>query len=338
VDRLIPAIIALGVGAVLAVVLLVPFVAVSYRRRGGLTIGRTLAWLALLVWILGVQAYTLLPIPHGDYVCAGVEWNPWQAVLDVTDPVNMAGGILRNPAVQQLVLNVLLFVPWGVLVRLLWNRGFAVATASGFGISLLVELTQVTGVWGAFPCAYRLFDTSDLITNTVGALLGSLVAIPFARNRASRPLDPSRLTLTRRLVGMVCDVLLVVGITVAVGITANLVQLYLLGVDRTQLDQSATDAAGAIAAFVATGAYVLATGSTLGERAVRLRGVDGDRPVILWRLARFVTGIGGYQLLLFFGQQGGLTVFVIVTIILAWRSEQHRGLAHLASGMRLETS
>ncbi len=337
-DRLIPALIALGVGAVLAVVLLVPFVAVSYRRRGGLTAGRSLAWLALLVWILGVQAYTLLPIPQGDYRCVGVVWNPLQAIADVTDPANMANGILRNPAVQQLALNVLLFAPWGVLVRLLWSRGFVVATATGFGISLLVELTQVTGVWGAFPCAYRLFDTSDLLTNTAGALLGSLLALPFARRRASAPLDPSRMTLGRRLIGMLCDVLVVLGITVAVGITTNVVQLYLFGVDRTQLDASVADAAGAIAAILLTGGYVLATGSTLGERAVRLRGVDGQRPVVVWRLVRFITGIGGYQLLLLLDQQTGVLVFTIVTVILAWRSEQHRGLAHLASGMRLETT
>ena len=49
VDRLTPGIIAIAVGAVFAVLLFVPFVAASYRLRGGMTVPRTLGWVALLV-------------------------------------------------------------------------------------------------------------------------------------------------------------------------------------------------------------------------------------------------------------------------------------------------
>jgi glycopeptide antibiotics resistance protein len=44
--------------------------------------------------------------------------------------------------------------------------------------SLAIELTQLIGVWGLFPCAHRLFDVDDLLLNTAGATLGSLVALP----------------------------------------------------------------------------------------------------------------------------------------------------------------
>ncbi|WP_168200402.1 VanZ family protein [Protaetiibacter larvae] len=337
-DRVLPGLVALAIGAVAAVVLLIPFVAVSYRRRGGLTPGRTLAWLALLLWILGVQAYTLLPIPSGDIVCAGIELDPLQAVRDVFDPVNRGGGPLRNTALQQLVLNVLLFVPWGVLVRALWRRGFVVATASGLGISLLIETTQLTGVWGAFPCAYRLFDTADLATNTLGALLGSLVALPFLRRRAAAvPRLSGEVTLGRRLIGMLCDVLAVLLTTVAIAIVGNAVQLYLVQVRPGELDGALSSEAGAVAALVLSWLVVLFSGSTLGEAAVWVQGVDGRRPHVLWRTVRFAFGIGGFQALLLVPAWGALLAlgFALVTVLVAWRSRGHRGLALLVAGMRL---
>lgn len=339
VERIIPGLLALLVAGVLAVALLVPFVAVSYRRRGGLTAGRTLAWIALLVWILGVQAYTLLPVPSGDYACVGIVLDPLQSIRDVLDPANAGSGILGNPAVQQLVLNVALFVPWGVIVRMLWRRGVVVATLSGLGISLLVEVTQLTGVWGIFPCAYRLFDTSDLLTNTLGAVVGSLLALPFLRRRAvPLPQHVREITLGRRLLGMLCDVLAVFGTSAVVTVIGNAVQLYLLQRPGSQLDSELSNLVGTLTALVITGAIVLASGSTIGEAAVRLRGVDTRTPVVLWRAVRFLVGIGGYQLLTLvpgWGAWIGLA-FVAVTFVAAWRSTHHRGLALIASGMRLE--
>jgi len=334
-DRVMPGLIALLSGGLLAVALLVPFVAVSYRRRGGLTPSRTVAWLALLVWILAVQAYTLLPIPKGGYACVGVEWDPLQAFRDA-----FAGDGVLNPAVQQLALNVLLFVPWGVLVRTLWRRGLVVATSTGLGISLLIETTQLTGVWGIFPCAYRLFDTGDLVTNTAGAAIGSLLALPFLRRRAAPlPHHARDVTLTRRLIGMLCDVLAVLLATAFVAIVVNAVQLSLLRVGRGGVDGELSGTVGAIAAFLLSGTIVLVTGSTIGEAAVRVRGVDGRSPAPLWRVVRFLAGIGGLQVLTLVPTASGLlaVAFVVATIAVAWRSERHRGLALIASGMTLQT-
>ena len=46
------------------------------------------------------------------------------------------------------------------------------AVLGGFGLSLTVELTQLTGLWGLYPCPYRQFDVDDLILNTTGVALG----------------------------------------------------------------------------------------------------------------------------------------------------------------------
>ena len=87
---------------------------------------------------------------------------------------------MKNQAFLQVVLNVVLFLPFGVFVRLITHRGVVVATVLGFAVSLLIEVTQLTGVWGVYPCAYRLFDVDDLLTNTLGAFLGAVLSAPYA--------------------------------------------------------------------------------------------------------------------------------------------------------------
>ena len=37
---------------------------------------------------------------------------------------------------------------------------------------MFLELTQLSGLYGIYPRPYRLFDTSDLINNSLGTLVG----------------------------------------------------------------------------------------------------------------------------------------------------------------------
>ena len=59
----IPAFVAVLVGCGLAVLAFVPFVAISYRRRGGLTLWHAFVWLAAAVYAMALWTYTLLPVP-----------------------------------------------------------------------------------------------------------------------------------------------------------------------------------------------------------------------------------------------------------------------------------
>src|SRR5699024_3873803 len=138
----------------------------------------------------------LLPLPSDPArLCAvggaGVQTRPLQFLRDIAAH---GGWYLHNPAVLQVGLNVALFVPLGMVVRYVALRrrgavtGILGATVAGACVSGLIELTQLTGDWFLYPCAYRVFDVDDLLANTVGALLGALAApalvlIPGQRQR-----------------------------------------------------------------------------------------------------------------------------------------------------------
>src|SRR5690606_40261798 len=78
--------------------------------------------------------------------------------------------------------------------------------------SVLVETVQYTGILGIIPCSYRLADVDDLLTNTLGGVLGALVApwvlrwMPRARALAQERGRPRPVTVWRRWLGMLVDV------------------------------------------------------------------------------------------------------------------------------------
>jgi glycopeptide antibiotics resistance protein len=89
---------------------------------------------------------------------------------------------LRGPWLLAPLMNLVLCAVIGALLA---RHRLAPRTAvlSGFGLSLTVELTQLTGIWGLYPCPYRHFDIDDLILNTAGVALGFVLVRGWRRAR-----------------------------------------------------------------------------------------------------------------------------------------------------------
>ncbi|SDF89732.1 VanZ like family protein [Lentzea fradiae] len=95
-------------------------------------------------------------------------------------------------AFDQMTLNVLLFVPLGVML-LCWGRRTAgQAALAGFGVSLAIEGAQL--LW-----ANRIFDVDDLVANTTGTALGWLTALAAVKayDRVTTVAVPQPLTGVR---------------------------------------------------------------------------------------------------------------------------------------------
>src|SRR5699024_373073 len=117
---------------------------------------------ALSVYAVALVAYTLLPLPDSS-TCVGrsgaiLQPVPLATLTDIADLAATHGptSSIALFAAAQPVLNVVLFVPLGVLVRAMAGRGITVATLTGLAVSVLVETTQYTGVFGLVGCAYRV--------------------------------------------------------------------------------------------------------------------------------------------------------------------------------------
>lgn len=136
----------------------------------------------------------------------------------------------------------------------------------------MIELTQLTGVWGTCSCAYRVFDVDDLLTNTVGTMIGSGLALILPRRhrgmaRVVGAGQPRPVTRGRRALVMVCDWL---GFTVVVTGMSVLVQLLLSVTGNEALidDGRLASTVGGVLALVVWLVVVLTTGQTIGDLAV----------------------------------------------------------------------
>lgn len=334
---------AIAIGFALGVVAFVPYVAISYRRHGHLTARRLLLAFALLVYFLAIWTYTLLPLPDPDTIrCVGVELDPAGLGRDLATAF-ASGHPLTHPAFLQIALNILLFLPLGFFVRLIWHRGWVTATLTGFALSLLIETTQVTGVWGIYPCAYRVFDVGDLITNTSGALLGSILSllIPLRLRARSAEVEdaalPRPVTAARRLVAMTCDYLSVVLTGLAIGVMLAIIDALATGGTVSTIAAFWYDLAGNLVPFVVTLTYMLIAGRTIGHAAVQLRYTGSRLPVFWSRLLRFLGGIGGYQVLVLLPDPWTIAqpIFILVSFVLVFATKDRRGLPGIVSGQRL---
>ena len=105
--------------------------------------------------------FSLVGIPTVTYVRPdlNLNWIPFRGIVDD----------FKNSA-----LNILLFVPLGFFLPVLWGRFRRMLPAAlfGCGLSLMIELLQLL--------TYRATDVNDLITNVLGTGIGFLLARPIA--------------------------------------------------------------------------------------------------------------------------------------------------------------
>lgn len=331
---------AVALGVLLLPLVFIPYVAWSFRR-GTVGPGHALLSAGAVVYAMALWTYTILPLPQQDLVCTDAP-SPQLIPLAFLGDITWGPGLLGDPALHQVLLNIALFVPLGVVARHLFGLSVRWSIALGAALSLLIELTQLTGIWGLYACAYRLFDTDDLLANTAGAALGVLLA-PLARRvpgQHSRPVDePAPVRPLRRLTGAAVDLLSVA----LVGLAASLaVALGYVAVDRPgdELIELADPVASVLAVLVLLLLVPMRWGATLGQRLVFLRPVRTDlappRPQ-QW-LRRTVGGVGGYALLraaadLGLPGGGALANAWVVVALLVIALVHTRGVSGYASGL-----
>jgi glycopeptide antibiotics resistance protein len=344
-DQATNALVAIALGSILAVLLLIPTAAVQYRLDGRLGPVDLAILLTAAVYALAMWTYTLLPMPvDGTFACQGSQLRVLGS-LGLVDVPERGGpvALLREPAFLQIVLNVLLFVPLGYFIRVILHRGVVVATAAGFALSLLIELTQRTGVWNLYSCAYRLFDVDDLIVNTLGATVGSLLSLHVVRRRRGDVVLPTTITFGRRLVGFVSDVLFVALAGAAAALAWRGWEVYVRDVPPLAVDRDVQSTLQWGVPLAVEAVLVLGFGRTVGEWVVSLHTVPRRRALLVpGRLVKLAAGVGPLFVLGPAYDQLGLPLagtllaaYAVLTVVFAWRTENHRGLSNTLARLDL---
>ena len=154
----------IGIGVVSTMVVLLPVMLIlHYTIFKRYSLKKTIFIFIYAVYLSAV--FTVVGIPTINALMVHVEFN-WIPVIDI---VNSPLEYIKNT-----VLNIILFVPLGFLLPTIWKqyRALKKTFLAGLGLSFMIEILQIF--------TYRLTDIDDLITNSVGTVIGFFLSSVFA--------------------------------------------------------------------------------------------------------------------------------------------------------------
>lgn len=151
---------AIGIDVFSAAIILVPaFILLNITLFHEKSRSRQLLYMLFALYLSAIFSATGIPSIASPTV------DPSFNLIPVIDIVNSPFEYLKNT-----LLNILLFVPLGFFLPLLWEefQSLKCTVLCGFFLSLGIEILQIF--------TFRLTDIDDLITNTLGTLFGFFAA------------------------------------------------------------------------------------------------------------------------------------------------------------------
>ncbi len=175
-----------------AVLFTFPYMVWQYRRYGSVLVLRTIFVYSFILYLMCAYFLTILPLPSIESVAMlttpTIQLVPF---TDLMDFINNSGLVLTQPSTYvtaftghrfvEISMNVLMLVPFGVYMRYYFRCSAWQTVLLALCVSLVFELTQLSGLFFIYPRPYRLCDVDDLITNTFGGWLGYLIAPLFMK-------------------------------------------------------------------------------------------------------------------------------------------------------------
>ena len=176
--------VALLVFPFVAFLLTIPFLIHEYQKYGAIPLFKSIIFYSLILYLIAAYFMVILPLPSKAFVSKlpsiPLQLHPFNFINDIRltsfkiktlkDLLNF----LNKPTVYTILFNFLLTMPFGFYLRYFFKKKWYQTIIYSFFLSLFFELTQLTGLYGYYPKAYRLFDVDDLIINTTGGLLGHI--------------------------------------------------------------------------------------------------------------------------------------------------------------------
>lgn len=167
---------------IIAFIFTIPFILHNYHKYGSINPLRTLIIYSFILYMITVYFLVILPLPNRSDVVPRddlVRLIPFGFIDDfiretslvLRDPSTYVKS-LSEPCFYTVIFNLFMTVPFGMYLRYYFKCNFKKTIILSFLLSLFFEVTQLTGLYFIYPCAYRVFDVDDLIINTLGGIIG----------------------------------------------------------------------------------------------------------------------------------------------------------------------
>ena len=123
-----------------------------------------------IIWTYIFMFYCYLAVQ--DAAGMGTIWD-FASYGKLNGPINMIP--FQSDGVKTYILNIIMFMPLGFLLPLIWEdfRQIKKTVLAGVGLSLTIEISQLF--------CLRVTDIDDLMMNTLGAVFGYLIWLLFKK-------------------------------------------------------------------------------------------------------------------------------------------------------------
>lgn len=166
----------------LAFLITLPYLLLQYHKYGSVPLIRSSIVYTFILYLLTAYFLVILPLPSKEEALMMPtkvpQLIPFGFVGDFIKLFKDASGVLsflKSPIVYTTLFNIAITIPFGIYLRYYFKKKWYTTIIYTFFLSLYFEITQLTGLYGLYPKAYRLFDVDDLIINTLGGLIGYLI-------------------------------------------------------------------------------------------------------------------------------------------------------------------
>ena len=171
---------------IIAFLFTIPFILHQYHKYGSINKFRVLIIYSFILYLITIYFLVILPLPSREEVAnmTGkiVQLIPFTFIKDIiretnfslTDPSTYIP-TLFHPSVYTFIFNIIMTIPFGMYLRYYYKCNLKKTFIVTLFLSLFFEFTQVTGLYGLYPRPYRLCDIDDLITNTLGGVIGYFI-------------------------------------------------------------------------------------------------------------------------------------------------------------------
>lgn len=169
----------------LALIITLPYLLFEYHKYGSVPFIRSSIIYTFILYLLTAYFLIILPLPNKKDIInlknISPQLIPFSFLKDFINAFDINNIIVffKSSIVYTTLFNIALTMPFGFYLRYYFQKKLPYTICLTFILSLFFELTQLTGLYGFYDKAYRLFDVDDLIINTLGGLIGYIITPLF---------------------------------------------------------------------------------------------------------------------------------------------------------------